>query len=359
MQRWSNALRARGHRVALLTVEAPQGPHLVGKSIWSSSILRDNRRSLRDQIEADSATLRRSIECFGPDVILAMHLWRVLPPTIHGLASFKIPVVWRFGDEWLKLHYERRRLLAIWRDIGLELPRLDIHTAIVNSGALRHRLEAMGYERRRVTVIPNGVDVSVFRFRLRRPSADGVRLLFVGRCETHKGPAVAVDTVRSLTRVGISSRLLMLLASPQSRRAVDIATLIRPSDPIVVRENVSQGLVAREMRQSDFLLFCSGNRSSRTTIEGCPNVVIEAIATGLPVVACPSEDLLDLLHPGRLSIGAPTLTGAAFAEAIKSVSNSPTKIGALSRRLARHRRQYDLRRIMPKVENVLKRAAGR
>lgn len=169
---------------------------------------------------------------------------------------------------------------------------------ITRSESLRRLLVDAGCDASCIRTIWNGTDTDSFhprdRLEVRRqlgvdPKASVV--LFVGNLLPVKDPTLLLDAVS-----GMSAELVMIGAGPLEgalkRQAQDLgmATRVRflgsqPSDAI-----------ARWMNAANLLCLTSHN-------EGLPNVVIEAMASGLPVVATDVggiHELVDRPERGRL-----------------------------------------------------------
>jgi len=141
-----------------------------------------------------------------------------------------------------------------------------------------------------VHVIPNGVDLSRFvqesresaRAALGWPASGGVLLFAADPAEERKNWPLAEATCRALAARAIDVRLEAVHGRPQ----VDLV---------------------RAMNAADVLLLPSFH-------EGSPNVVKEAMAVGLPVVAAPVGDVAERLRDVSPSWVVPR-TVEAFADA--------------------------------------------
>jgi glycosyltransferase involved in cell wall biosynthesis len=168
---------------------------------------------------------------------------------------------------------------------------------IVKSEEMRRRLPST---LRDVEVIPNGVDLSRFaplarseaRKRLGWPD-DGAVLLFAGHPdEPRKNYPLAAEVERRLRERGRAVRLVAVHGRPQAEMAV-------------------------AMSAADVLLLPSLH-------EGSPNVVKEAMAVSLPVVAAPVGDCAERLqgvNPGAVVARDPE----AFANAVDDVLRTGTR----------------------------------
>lgn len=182
-----------------------------------------------------------------------------------------VPIVVSFcGDDLLGRTDEAGRI-TIKSRLLVRLSHVAARRAdgvIVKSDEMRRRLP----EIERVEVIPNGVDLSLFapvsredaRRQLGWP-ASGSILLFAGsREEPRKNWPLACEVERRLQASGRDVRLVSMYDRPQHD-------------------------VALAMNAADILLLPSYH-------EGSPNVVKEAMAVGLPVVAAPVGDCLERLQ---------------------------------------------------------------
>jgi glycosyltransferase involved in cell wall biosynthesis len=172
----------------------------------------------------------------------------------------------------------------------------------------------------KICVIPNGVDAE--RLSSAAPadlSQFGIppasrTLLFVGRLDPQKGPFVLMAAVRDLIP-----------------RHADLQVLVVGDGPL--RENL-QSWVAKENLASR--IHFAGRRDDVPSIlkaaelfvlpslwEGLPNVVLEAMAAGIPVVASRVEGISDLLINDRTGLVVPANSSADLAAAIERLLADP------------------------------------
>ena len=140
-----------------------------------------------------------------------------------------------------------------------------------------------------IEVIPNGVDVERFRKKQYNDETEkSVRILFVGRISYEKGlqyllPALSrLDTTYRLEIVG------------EGKFRSDIENLSRKlglSNRVVIRGWVPQSELPVIYRSADIFVLPS-------TSEGMPNVVLEAMSSGIPVVATRVPGSEELVRDG-------------------------------------------------------------
>jgi teichuronic acid biosynthesis glycosyltransferase TuaC len=153
------------------------------------------------------------------------------------------------------------------------------------SEELRRRAIGLGVAPGNVTAILNGCDFSIFRpgdrAAARRklgvdPAAE--LLVCVGRISIPKGSAELTDAVISLSASHPRLRVAMIGDGDYRSVLEAKAAAAGIADSFLFPGRLSSGQIAEWLAASD--LFCLPSHS-----EGCPNVVVEAIACGRPVVA--------------------------------------------------------------------------
>lgn len=268
---------------------------------------------------------------------------------------------------------------------------------------LADRLAAAGVPRRKLHVVPNGVDTSLFRLRNRRELSDcqiscpamhqrdvllwessvgetlttqllvkhqwkkpgnsattSKTILFIGNLVPVKGPDVLLKAFSELERKLSSeslcgqplsteelknptTELLIIGTGPMRRQLERIAHHLKIAERVHFLGNRSHDEVAQWMNLADVL--CLTSRS-----EGMPNVVVEALASGLPVVAtavgaCP--ELLADEQAARLCLSEDV---SAIADGLRAMLELKVDRQALAGRHAQHyswRRQAEsLLRVM-------------
>jgi phosphatidylinositol alpha-mannosyltransferase len=149
-----------------------------------------------------------------------------------------------------------------------------------------------------VRVIPNGIDVNVFKpghAPIRHLRDDSVNILFVGRLEKRKG---LIDLLRGYefmhARVP-KSRLIIVGDGPLRNKVESYISRHRVRD-VVMAGYVPETVLPRYYCSAD--IFCA----PATGAESFGIVLLEAMASGLPVVATEIEGYMSVLEPGRDSL---------------------------------------------------------
>ena len=148
-----------------------------------------------------------------------------------------------------------------------------------------------------LTVIPNGVDIEQFGDRKREsdsPVSGGNRplnLLFVGRLDEQKNPELMLEALNELKEAGLLPRLKIVGEGPLEESLRQKSHALSLEDRVTFAGYVSD--VAPLMAESDALILPS-------RWEGMPNVVLEAMAAGLPAIATDVDGTRELSRNGEL-----------------------------------------------------------
>ncbi len=185
---------------------------------------------------------------------------------------------------------------------------------IAVSEALKRRMVELGVEVGKIAVIRNGVDREIFyprdRIEMRRKlGLDLESRIIVTACALV--PVKGVDRLIDAMKLtpDVDARLYVTGEGPQ--RAALESRIARQglADRVFLVGRRPQSELAEWYSAAD--LFCLASHR-----EGCPNVVIEAMACGLPVVASDVGAAGELISIPEYGLTLPEPSAGKFAEAI-------------------------------------------
>jgi glycosyltransferase involved in cell wall biosynthesis len=250
--------------------------------------------------------------------------------TLHAITE---PYGGDFPGGWLETIY--------WRHLGRRILRQSRHVIAV-SGYLRDFLiDRIGVPAQRITVIPNGVDP---RFR---PAAAGSNfddaapymaapyLLTVGNIFPVKNFAVAVRTLAALAPHHPALRLKMAgdTGHPHCREIRRIAPPPGVLDRIDFLGYVTGETLVALMNHCAMLLMPS-------LTEGCPVTLLEAMASGAPVIAARRGGIPEVGGDAVMLVDDPLDQPAWIAAAAALLNDAPARVRCV-------RRAWPGRRITP------------
>lgn len=169
------------------------------------------------------------------------------------------------------------------------------HYLIANSRLARERALAMGRSPERVLLVENAVNREEFPYQQssHRPTSREVRMLFVGRLVSEKRCdrflRLASALGRSLQDRRIEARIVGNGPQMGALRLLHRGLGLSSSDVQFLGEVEDMGPA---YRWADFLVLTSDH-------EGTPNVVLEAMSCGVPVISTAVGGVPDLLGSGR------------------------------------------------------------
>jgi glycosyltransferase involved in cell wall biosynthesis len=189
----------------------------------------------------------------------------------------------------------------------------------------------VGIPNRKVVVVPNSVDTELFMplsrggplFRRRWELGDGFVVLAPGRLVTQKDHATVIDAFSIIVAEQPSSFLVIAGSGPLERdlkrRAAPLTNHVR-----FVGELTREGMV-EAMGAADVVCLMSRH-------EGMPNVVLEAMASGVAVVASAIDGTTEVLEDGGGGWLIPPGASEILARRLVELSNSPKVREELGRR---------------------------
>jgi glycosyltransferase involved in cell wall biosynthesis len=189
-----------------------------------------------------------------------------------------------------------------------------------------------------IHIISNAIDLSEFT-PAQHPETEGpVHLLYIGRFNAFKNVETLIEAVGKLGQMTVGDFDLELVGDGEQRPVLERMV----SDLGLTRRVHFKGWVARDCvaehyrRASIFV--------TATTWEGMPNTVLEAMASGLPIVGTQASGLQELVRDGVNGYLVPIRDSAALAEALAQLidnSYERQRMGRQSRKVAEHEFAWD------------------
>jgi len=184
-------------------------------------------------------------------------------------------------------------------------------------------------------VVPNGIDVETYRPGLppiRHLRDDHINILFVGRLEKRKGLGDLLRAYRAMSARVPLTRLIIVGDGPLRGRVESYIARHRLSS-VVMAGYVPESVKPRYYDSAD--IFCA----PATGAESFGIVLLEALASGLPVVATEIPGYMSVLEPGKDSVTVPPKNWRELAATLVILARD----GELRARLAAYAQQKALR----------------
>jgi len=157
-----------------------------------------------------------------------------------------------------------------------------------------------------------------------RQAVPPFHLLALGRLVEKKGFPLLLDACRLLSEGKVDFRLSLAGDGPDRRLLQSLAQDLGLSDRVEFLGHVPHNQVPELFRQADVLVMpCKVAR--RGDRDGLPNVILEAMALGVPVVATDVNGVAEAVHPGETGWLVPPEEPRLLAQAIREALDQPVE----------------------------------
>lgn len=294
---------------------------------------------------------------------------RLLPQSRWGsfldylVTAKSVDVLWLLGsehiyDELPRLTATHPRLRVVdnlfnteghTRNNRRHRSHIDLH--VVENEEVRTWLIAHGEPADRVVLTGSGVDVSRYAAAtLPRPQKEQVLVGFVGRLSAEKNPLAVLDVAAAVPAYS-PLRFVVAGGGPLAddlTRQIAARGLSERVTYLGVLEDVTSLLA-----DLDVLLLPS-------LLDGSPQVVLEAQASGVAVVASDVGGLPSLVVHGRTGLLCPPTDTTAFARALATLSSDRGLLADMQTCAREHAVEtFSLETLMRTYDEVFARATGR
>ena len=309
-----NGPLTREHHIEMLNLtreRPPQGGRLTGGNV---------ARTL-----ADTLAVLRSPKA---DIV---HIHTALVPLVTLLRAALLVLAARARMRKVIVHVHSGKV-QLWvtnrfRRALLRVALAGAHRVIAVSDGAHEALRG-GVSPKRLHYVPNGVAVD--KFGPPEEPHDPPRILYVGLLTPRKGVVDLFAASRMLERRGIDHELVIAGGTPdEGQRAEAEVRAAAPPHAQLVGTRPHEEMVAL-YREAD--VFCLPS-----WWEAMPLTVLEAMATGLPVVATGVGDIPTMLGGGTAGVLVPARNPLALANALEGFLTDPGRrrqFGAEGRKLA-------------------------
>ena len=199
---------------------------------------------------------------------------------------------------------------------------------IAISREVEEELLGYGFSQKKILRIPNGVDTRFFQPRVHAERPGKLQFLLVGRRQPQKGVDLLLKAIKILKLIGLEDKFEVKLCGSDSPE-YDYQTMAKE---LGVAHLVDFLPFQKDMRHiyqeaQSFLLPSRG--------EGLSNALLEAMATGLPVIATRVSGTPDVVTNEKDGLLIPPESSEALADAMKRIILDP----ALRRQLGQNARR--------------------
>jgi len=288
----SSRLVAHGHEVMVLTLNIPQTKE--EETFHGIKIVRLNAFDFSKVIGLQGAIsvkifskLKKILNEFKPDIIHTHN--HFFFTTLIGMLVKKrhnISTITTIHNGSLKDIPGRMSVfIKIYEKIICRLINNNSDIVIVGSQNLYENAKKLGIDSKKIVIIPNAVDLTFFR-QNRTYSNEPRKVIFVGRLFSLKGPQLLIEAARLVIKKIPDTEFFIVGDGPLREKLVNMVKRYNLSKNVVFCGELTD--VRKKMKDSDLYVRPS-------LLEGFPYGVLEAMASGLPVIATKIGGTADLL----------------------------------------------------------------
>lgn len=222
------------------------------------------------------------------------------------------------GDDAWQWSFTMHGCMEFWDVERFNLARKVTAADLVIAISDFTRAQLMGFvepeQWDKIMVVHCGVDLARYPFAAREDHVDRpIEILCVGRLSPEKGQALVLRAVADLRRDGKSVCLTLVGDGPLRSQLEDEARRLGIAEHVTFAGAVDQDAIPAFYERAD--IFCQPS-----FMEGIPVVLMEAMATGLPVVSSGVAGIPELVVENRSGFlvppGRPALLAAALAKLV-------------------------------------------
>lgn len=224
--------------------------------------------------------------------------------------------------------------------------RLADRVIALTATEARH-LERLGVDSGHIRVIPNGVDLAEFaHIPVRRPSADRITILFVGRLDPRQKGLEYLIRAFDLIQPTRNARLRLVgedwggLSKLRS-----LSTSLGLEGNVEFAGRLPRSDVIRAYATADLFVLPA-------LFEPFGIVLLEAMAAGLPIVASRVGGIPDVVEEGKAGILVEAGNARALAQSINSLISDPLLRERMGEEGKRRAAKYSWNLIVPQIRGV-------
>jgi glycosyltransferase involved in cell wall biosynthesis len=249
--------------------------------------------------------------------------------------------------------------------VFVELPGRVIHDIVSHAVFLvadTHQtegfLKSFGVEPDRIHVVHNSVNIEEFPLRSSEKATGHPILLGVGRLDPKKGFDVLISACSILRERGVDFRCVIVGDGGEREKLLTMRASCRLEDHLELIGNLSFAEVKRWYYKATVFAMPSVVTSEGQT-DGLPTVVIEAMASGLPIVGSLVAGIPEAVREGINGFLVPANEPEQLANRLQLLLEEEEvrlRFGRESRRIAEAR--FDLKRKTEKLSQIFNQHLG-
>jgi glycosyltransferase involved in cell wall biosynthesis len=164
-----------------------------------------------------------------------------------------------------------------------------------------------------ISIIPNGVDTDRFHPREEKTIGKRLKLLTVSRLIKRKRINLLIETLRELCELNVEAELNIAGEGALMQNLKSLASRLGVAEHVNFMGRIESEKMPQVYRVNDIFVMSSEH-------EGMCNAMLEAMASGLPIITTPCEGVKELITDNGIVVEQST--AESFATAITELANN-------------------------------------
>lgn len=279
-------------------------------------VLVPNRYKLHRYLYALLMPLIEAKTLYSCTTVRALQITGGIPAFISSIL-YRKPYVVNYGYDYEYYAKLDHQYLLSFIFKFLKYPVLLFSTfVIVTSPDLKNRIKFLDIKK--IRLIPNGVDLNLFKKRKTKDRSGTYRLTFIGRLELQKNLA---NLVRACAGLDFKYQLIFYGDGSQKNNLIKLAKRLNVN--LEIRKPVNYSMVTSAINSADLFILPS-------LIEGNPKVLLEAMACESKVVVSDVPGNRELINDGKNGFVCQT-DPESITRTIKRAISSEANLGKNAR----------------------------
>jgi len=228
---------------------------------------------------------------------------------------------------------------------------------LARSEDMRKDLVGMGCKDEKVVVHHSGIDLDEFKYAPRK-EADETVFLTVARLTENKGVQYAIEAFAKTRETHPHTKLKVIGDGPYKCALERKASELGVKDRVEFTGALPHENVLEEMLKAHAFVLASYTTDEGEK-EGVPNVLMEAQATGMPVVSTKHAGIPELVLDGRSGILVGERDSEGLGDAMTGLLENPGRWAKMGSEGRRHvEAEFNIKTQAKKLEAIYSRYAG-
>ncbi|QQR62657.1 glycosyltransferase [bacterium] len=181
--------------------------------------------------------------------------------------------------------------------------------------AFKDRLIAYGYPEQKIIVHHSAINTNNFPYYARTLKDKEIKILTIGRLHPMKGHSYSIQAIKMLSDLGYNITYNIYGEGKEHNALLKLIKELKLENTVYLKNYCSHKDVVNLLHNHHIFLLTSCTTQTGSQ-EGIPNVLMEAMATGMPIVSTWHSGIPELITDKKNGLLVPEYDSQATAEAL-------------------------------------------